>query len=389
MRSRIGGFTFVAAFFLTLLLPLYGKLPDRALPLGGVTAGVTPVERSVKTLWSGDWQSYAGRRYGEIFPGRNLLVKLRNQFYVSVLRESPNENVLLGKKGYLYEPGTVCFYLQTFRPESEEYFEGLGEKLSELKQLTERNGKELYVFLTPAKVDFLEETIPDRYMAFDSRAYWDYTNREALLKTLEQAGIPCFDSVQYLEDSRGKEQLQAPFFYASGMHWSRPWGSYCAKGFLEFMRERSRYDFSRVTLVEEKSDTPVFPDTDLYDSLNLLVPAKDDWYTARLEVSEEGRDHPNVFFRGGSFLGQSTAELIRAGVFGEDVHLENNNLFRNRFTQITGYASYTAYDEMPLGEMLPSSDILVLEINESSIHVMGFGFIEYLLEHPELMEGQS
>ena len=126
-------------------------------------------------------------------------------------------------------------------------------------------------------------------------------------------------------------------------------------------------------------------DTDLYDSLNLLVPAKDDWYTARLEVSEEGRDHPNVFFRGGSFLGQSTAELIRAGVFGEDVHLENNNLFRNRFTQITGYASYTAYDEMPLGEMLPSSDILVLEINESSIHVMGFGFIEYLLEHPELM----
>ena len=107
------------------------------------------------------------------------------------------------------------------------------------------------------------------------------------------------------------------------------------------------------------------------------------YFTNNITVVEDGQ-HPNVFVRGGSFLGQSINGLIQAGMFGKDVHFENNYYFLNRYTETDTLESFTAYDdfrEMP--ELLAQSDIIILEVNEAAISRMSFGFLDYLLEHPE------
>ena len=100
-------------------------------------------------------------------------------------------------------------------------------------------------------------------------------------------------------------------------------------------------------------------------------------------VIEEG-EHPNVFVRGGSFLSQSINGLIQAGLFGKDVHFENNYYFLDRYSKTKILSAFTSYDEFPeMPGLLAQSDILILEVNENAIQRMSFGFIDYVLTHPE------
>jgi len=95
-----------------------------------------------------------------------------------------------------------------------------------------------------------------------------------------------------------------------------------------------------------------------------------------------------VFIRGGSFLGQSISSLVRADVFGSDVHFENNYWFLDKYTAKGTLSGFTAYDELPLDFLVGKSDIVILEVNEAAIANMSFGFMDYILEHPEYTDDE-
>ncbi len=377
---------FIIIFALTLLLPLYGRLLDGKLELSGVTGSTNPVELSSNTLADGSYQGYINDSFEDSFPGRKLLLKTRNQLLYSLLNVSPNSNVVIGKDKYLFEPQYILYETQVYAPADEEYFAALTDKLSTLNSLMQQNGKELYVFITPSKAHYYKDKIPDKLMTADMEAAYDYTNYDKLIESLDKSSITYFDSIGYIDEHLNDSSLEAPLYYKSGTHWSNPWGRTCAALFLDKMGENSRYDLSRVAVTEKKSDEPVFPDTDLYSSMNLLLEAKDDWYDSDVNVTYEGKDKPNFFVRGGSFLGQSISSLIRAGIFESDVHLENNNWYIDRYSAIGSISDYTAYDELPIDFLLGKSDILVLEINDAAIDKASFGFIDYLLEHPDYLD---
>ena len=83
-------------------------------------------------------------------------------------------------------------------------------------------------------------------------------------------------------------------------------------------------------------------------------------------------------------MGQSVAALIRNDYFGEDVYFENSQIFRNKYSSLEVSHSY---EELDLREMLSGKEIVILEVNEASIPSMRFGFIDYLLENPQILEG--
>ena len=379
-------YIFIIIFALTLLLPLYGRLLDGRLELSGVTGGSERVELNCETLGDGSYQSYINDSFEDSFPGRKLLLKTRNQLLYSLLNVSPNSNVLIGKDKYLFEPQYILYETQVYAPQDKEYFDSLTDKLSRLKALLEQSDKELYVFITPSKAHYFKEKIPDKLMTADMEAYYDYTNYDKLLESLDKARVTYFDSIAYIDEHLGDGSLEAPLFYKTGTHWSNPWGRTCAAHFLDKMGASSRYDLSRVSVTEKKSAEPIFPDTDLYSSMNLMLDARCDWYDSDVNVTYEGKDKPNFFVRGGSFLGQSISSLISAGIFESDVHLENNNWYIDRYSALGSISDYTAYDELPMDFLLGKSDILVLEINDAAIDKASFGFIDYLLEHPEYLD---
>ena len=377
---------FIAMFVVTLIFPIYGGLLDKDMSLSGVTVVPEIVDASLENIADGSYQAYLNARWEEEFPGVKFLLKVRNQFLYSICRVSPNQNVVIGKKGYLFEPMYIYFETQTFAPSSEEYFNTLGRNLSLLQELLAQNNKELYIFITPSKAHFYREYIPNRFEFLSNDGLFPYTNYSKLIETLNQNNINYFDSISFIEQNRNSGILASPVFYKSGTHWNHTWGNYAAAEFLNYLNSCSRFDLASVCVEELASNEAIYPDTDLYSSLNLLADPKEKWYTTRVTISHEGNDHPNIFLRGGSFMGQSLNAIVKSNVFGQDVHFENNYYYTDQYSSSYTLSSFTAYDEIGLDSLMGQSDILVLEVNDGAIYTMGWGFIEYLLEHPNYLD---
>ncbi len=372
---------FLLCFFSVLFIPLYGGFIDRFFQLDGVVKSREVVSLNYHTLASGEYQTYLNSKWEDNFPGRVFLLKARNQILYSALGESPNQNVIIGKHKYLYGSDYILYEIQAVPPETEEYFENLGSSLATLSELLAQSGKELYVFITPSKARYFRENIPSTYMIL--QADYGKTNYEKLCECLKENGINYFDSNEVIKEAQEHNEFKAPLFHATGIHWNKVWGEYSAACFLEYMNSISKYDLGAVNVSETKSLKPIDPDADLYSSLNLLVPPKGDWYAAKMDVVKAGSDHPNVFFRGGSFMGQSLSALISCGIFGENTHFENYYYFRNNYKDYQELSGFTAYEELNLDQYVGEADIVVLEVNEAAIAHMSWGFIDYLLAHPE------
>ena len=377
---------FIIIFALTLGFPFYGWITDANIELSGVSASSEQIVASYESIGDGSFQSYLNNLWENSFPGKKVLLKVRNQILYSVFNVSPNTNVVIGKDKFLFEPAYILFETQVYPPSSEEYFEDLGSNLNKLNAILESYGKELYVYITPSKAHFCYDSIPNLYMSLDKENEYSYTNYSKLLETLNKNNINYYDSIRFITEN--PDALSAPLFYATGIHWSNPWSELNAANLLKYIDSKSKYDLSTVNVEEYKCDEPVYPATDLYSSLNLIAKPEGEWWDANIKVVKEGKDRPNVFFRGGSFMGEGGISGIVNAALGEgSIHFENSYIFLNNYNEYYTISGFTAYDELDLDEMLGKSDIVVLEVNEGAIYTMSFGFIDYLLEHPDYMDG--
>lgn len=383
IRKKAGSCWFVLVFFVFCCYAGYGAMFDGGEQLNGVVDSGEAVACSAETVMDGSYQAYLNTYFEQNFLGRKLLIHLRSQMLYSICGISPNENVIIGKDKYLYEPWYITQELQIAPPSSGEYFAELGEKLCRLRDTMAENGKELYVFISPSKAHYFREKIPLRYEFLSNEGEFETNDHEELVKMLEEREISFFDSMRYLEENIGR--YESPLFYQSGIHWSHVWGESAAAEFLGYMDSKSRWDLDVLQVDEFVSEEPIAPDTDLYDSLNLFTVPHEKWYGTQISLVKEGADKPNVFLRGSSFMGQSLNMLIRQGVFGRDVHLENYYYFTDRYTQAGFLSDYGAYDELDMETLVGQTDILILEVNDAGISNMGMGFIDYLLEHTEYL----
>ena len=322
--------------------------------------------------------------WNEIFPGRDRLMRLRNQILYTVCSESPNSNVVIGREKYLFTPTYIGYETQILSPASEEYFQQLGEKLEKLGEMLEANGKEMYIFITPSKAHFCYDKIPMLYKMVEKLEGRVESNYDKLVWELNKRDLHYFDAISYIENNN--EKYDAPVFYKSGIHWSHVWGESAAAELIRYMDQVGKYDLSQFCVTEKLTNECIWPNSDLHDSLNLSVPSVEEWYSTEITVMKEGGDKPSVFLRGGSCMGQSLNMLINNYAFSEDVHFENSYYFTNVYSDHKDITNFRAYDEMNLNELVGQSDILILEVNNAAISDMSWGFIDYLLEHTEYLD---
>lgn len=374
-------------FFIMLLYPLVGSSLDEYFTLKGVAAKKEKPIISGKALWDGSYQADMSEYLLGDMPGRNLFVKLNSQILYSVFGVSSNSNIVIGDEKQLYEPEYLSYSLNIWAQPSDEEVSQLVHKLVTLEQALQQQGKQLYILITPSKARYYADEAPMSYKLCMNTGGGGLLAYDKFISNLEQTELKVFDSIAFINENC--ESFEFPLWYASGIHWSRALGSEVAVEFNKYLNETSGYNLGQIEVTHEQIDEPVAPDADLYETLNLFVLPNEQYHTQQFAV-HEGTDKPNVFFRGGSFMGQSVSPLIKNDIFENDIYFENNNYFTNNYTTHQVLSDFNAYGEMgtKIYEDLEQSDIVVLEVNENKIFMMSWGFIDYLLDYFEIEKGE-
>ena len=339
------------------------------------------MDGSFQTGFNNWWQSH--------FHGRAFLVRLHNQFLYSVLKTSPNTNVVIGKENQLYEPGYIGVYCAGQELMSDDDLAQVVDKAERLQTLLNEKGKELYFFLTPSKARYVSDDYPWYYDLGPSHDESTYEfNR--FLALVKNSDLKYFNCIDYIDTHRSL--YQSPVFYSSGIHWSSIWGNACAAAFADYIGKTSGYAMPHASITEQPVSFPDSPSADLYQTLNLFssAPSNVQYYAPQITVTGQG-DQPNVFYRGNSFMGQSLNMLINNSFWGKNVHFENNYYYTDRYSKSNVLSSFTAYNEIDPGELsgyLHDTDIFILSIGEANFtneDSIDYQFMDYLLSHPDLI----
>lgn len=72
IRKALGKYWFIAIFYVTLLVPVYGGLLDANFTLSGVTAAPDTVNASFETLGDGSYQTFLNDTWESGFPGKKF-----------------------------------------------------------------------------------------------------------------------------------------------------------------------------------------------------------------------------------------------------------------------------------------------------------------------------
>ncbi|MFV0465968.1 MAG: hypothetical protein ACK5ML_07835 [Lachnospiraceae bacterium] len=382
--KKVKKYYFLWVFFGLLIYPLISFIINNEMTLNGVTNENVMEAPTVKGIFDGSFQTSLNEKWDTSFSGRGLLIKIRSQMLYSLFYTSPNANVVIGSDRQLFEPTYISKELGLDYKNEQAYYDDQLSKLQSLNQIVENSGKELYLFITPSKGYFNKEDIPWQYKFLERSVTETNNNYSDFIKNLKGTGLKYFIARDFIENN-SSTNIDAPIYYQTGTHWSTSWGNETAIAFADFISDSGAWNIGELSLEEVSSSEPEWPNADLYLSLNLLCEPEIEFYNAKIIVTEEG-DHPNVFMRGGSFMGQSLSGLIKSDVFNEDFYLENSYYFEDKFSKTGTISSYTAYDEIEIAERINQSDIIILEINEAAIDYMSFGFIDYLFENIHLYE---
>lgn len=362
-------------FYLILIYPVIGERVDAHFPLHGVVENAK-AEFSIKGLMDGSYQNNMNSYLLGNMPGRNAFVKLNSQIEYSLFDVSSNANVVIGKNKQLFEEEYLDYSLNRYGQPSEEEVQILVDKLQVLQERLAAKDKQLYIFITPSKGRYYADSAPYYYKACagdNSKLAYD-----TFISSVQNTDLNVYDSIAFIDQN--KENFDFPLWYPTGIHWSRILGSTVAEDFNKYLSETSGYDLGQIKVSYEKSNEFQDPDADLYQTLNLFCKPSETYWNVSIEATE-GTQKPNVFLRGGSFMGQSLSNLIGAKLFDQDIHFENNYYFTNNYSSSKNLSNFDAYGELDVNSYLNQSDILILEVNEEKIFTMSWGFIDYVLEN--------
>lgn len=373
----------IAGFIIIIFMPFLLQKFSANVFLSGVTETAPFPEFSLKGLLNGSFQETANTYYSENLPGRGLMIKVRNQVIFSLFSKSPNSNIIVGKEDVLFEREYVLKYEKYYPPVTREFTEDLCTKLASIQERLESRGKELYIFITPTKARYYEEYVPDIYV-YSNRFPDEPGNYEQFTETLKQYDLHVYDSVPYINQLA--ETADYPFFHRTGTHWSQVLSAKVAADFIRYLNEQSRYSFPEIAITYHPVPEPIYPDADIFNSMNLLIsPYDNNYLQADWQFDSREDEGPNLLCRGGSFMGQTLAHLISHGFFNKDTYIENTQVTHKPFNQFTPFSDY---GEINLKQEFDQADIIIFEVNEAHIPVMSFSMIDYLMEHPEILSGQ-
>lgn len=325
------------------------------------------------------------------FPGRELLVRTKNQLLYSLFDVSPNTSIT--KVGdTLFSTETLNYYYHRLHSVGNSEVDLLVDKLSKFDNICREKGKKLLVVLTPTKPRYYDGTLPfadDVIMLYEKKKLED--NYDNLLPydkfsiALKNSNLNYFDSINYIDNH--KDNIiggRVPLFYHSSHHWSIYKANLIGLALHEHMRKTMDIKLPRMTITASPSDVAVYPDADLFNVLNIYDKPNEQFYESIIDYKDFDNDNLNFTIQGGSFLGGLLLPQSTISVLGKVYHIENKNFLYNNYKDHYEFETYDELnDKFDLLKCLRDTDVFILEINELNVYNATFGFLDYLLEHEE------
>ncbi len=357
---------------------LFGVLPQTSL--FGYFPSDEPVAVSYDSVMTGSYQRHYEKQFTSSFPSRNVFVKLYNQLYTSVLKTSPNDQLVLGRNGTLFERSYLeeyCFTNpQNYGENNRAVLADHAADLAVICDWAAAEGKDVWVYITPSKAVFCEEDIPWQYAAGKDRAALH--NIDVLKQELIAAGVPFFDAAEQLLSVQ--DHLPYTVFPNSGTHWRGVAGDLAFTMFTEQFNTTANNRLPPLHF----GDSAVEPmpleavDIDLYKLLNVIdrvsvgTFVRDQYYsrTARPDIPEEG-DRVALFLQGGSFqkpIHETYLDFYPQAL--DDAVFIHNTVVLSLHDE---FWSVSEPADFPIEQIL-DKDILIFEVNQEAAVRMGFGF---------------
>ena len=320
MKKRLPSILFVAVFFVICAVPTIGFFifgPAEAGANERLAAKPTITERdgSFNTEFLADLSDYFAGRF---FLRQEMITA--NNGITALLASSAEEDVILGKNGWLYYADTLGDYTGTEYLGNHDGF-AARNNLSLMQQHCEAAGVDFLFTLAPNKNSLYYENMPD----YGNREFWRQAQR--LYSGCEVYGVNYLD---LFEVFNAEDEV---LYFAHDSHWNSRGAALAADAILAAFGKESNYfggDFSKETAHKG-------------DLFEMLYPAgtdkeTDPVYSPAIELEYEGSgvrpDSINIVAHGG---GEGTLLAYRDS-FGNNLYPYLADSFETaRFSRSTTY----------------------------------------------------
>ncbi|HNS17125.1 MAG TPA: hypothetical protein PKH94_00775 [Bacteroidales bacterium] len=362
--------------YVVIVVALFLPLFQHALPVfsikplqGSYVLAEEPVF-SFRDYFTGKFQEDYNAYYEQHLGFRPLLVRINNQIAFSCFNLALAQDVILGKKGYLYE----VFYIKATLGRDftgTDKWDRYVQKLKAISDSLDRNGTTLLVVFAPGKGTFFPEYIPDKFKPWQK----DTTNQEYLMKKLEENRIRFFDANHWF--TRMKDSSPYPLYPKTGIHWSHYGAGLFMDSIVRYMervkgKEMVDFGWTDVRMSNDLQE----PDNDIASGMNLLF-----------GVPHYTMPYPEFCFRENTSTFKPVVITIADSYYWI---LHGNAITQKIYAQDKFWyyfqAAHGAYPEdqmvkdLDIAGELKSADFVILMATDATLSKFDFGFTDQVYD---------
>ncbi len=373
MKSTIIHKILVVLTVLFLLLPMFQMLTRSfpVQPLHGVFQTQELPELHVKNWFDFEYQPKFHRYLLDNYGFREWAVQIFNQIQFSLFGIG-NPNVTYGKEGYLYEPWFIeAYYGRDYIGDS--LIASNVEKIKAIRDTLKSLNKDLVIVLTPGKVDYWPEFVPDELKGVQNK-----TNTLAYAEAFQSAHYPVLDVNTWFAAARDSSRIS--LFPKTGTHWSVYGAGLAMDSLTKFignqtgkcLPEMEFYDVQETTHLDKG-------DKDIEGLFNLLFPLDrlPLAYPKTRIIAPENAYMPRVSFISDSFFWNIFNFYPLKGKIFDDVSYwyYNNTIYPD------AYKKPITTKDLTVEELLSKNDLFVLMACPANVSELGWGFIDRFYSH--------
>ncbi|EHL15306.1 hypothetical protein HMPREF9630_00675 [Peptoanaerobacter stomatis] len=232
-----------------------------------------------RNIMSGEFQSSYNSWFNLNFPFRDKFVRLYNQIFYSIMAESGNKNLVIGKNSSIYEIGQIE---RVLNPSNVEYgFDYYDNYAKNLKYIQDRffdMGKVFFFIITPNKPEVMYEDIPLHRKLMEDADHSEISAHKLLKESLEKYGVFFYDTTETMTKIKNDKQ-DIILYPNTGTHWTFLAAVYAVKDVFDSLYSKTGIALPQPNVkVEKLKDVFYGEDIDVYLLLNIFKGNKDKFY---------------------------------------------------------------------------------------------------------------
>lgn len=278
-KEKLTAWGFVIIFFILCIIPSVGMLFYHSALAENRTLSEKPVFWTEEGKWNQDFFQELQTYVSEHFAFRGELVEADSLIKYQVLRTPSDDQVVIGKKGWLYFEQTLADYAGVTL--SDEEIDTIADTLTEVTQYVERMGKQPLFVIVPNKNSIYPEYMPARFGDEAERR-----NLTLLQQCMTDQEIPFVDAYQLLLAHKDTDAL----YLQEDTHWNYTGARLVLNEIYTALGYAEQYSLTGYTVAENHEPDLykiLFPSTEHFEAQHIYEDNKPYDYVGRLHSLDD------------------------------------------------------------------------------------------------------